>query len=194
MASLTCVSKPASMFLPMRVKEHLRVDGDYEDIYLADLTDAATAYLDGPDGRLGRALVTQTWRLELDAFSHTIELPLPPCQSVTSLTYIDAAGASQTMAANGYTVAGLGSSSGASIRSAFGNPWPSVCRHPAAVTVTFTAGYGAPADVPADIRNAVLAIVGDKYAVRETIGENIYKAPVAASVEDVIAAYKVRAV
>ena len=53
----------------------------------------------------GRALVTQTWTLALDGFpGGVIEVPRPPLSSVTSITYIDPEGATQTVAADRYRV------------------------------------------------------------------------------------------
>ena len=59
---------------------------------------AARQVIDGADGYLGRALVTQSWLGNLDTFpadcSGRIMVPLPPLQEVTELSYLDAVGAS----------------------------------------------------------------------------------------------------
>ncbi len=61
-------------------KTHLRVAHGEDDAYIGLLISAATQYLDGYDGILRRALVTQTWETDAD------RLPLAPVQSVTSGT------------------------------------------------------------------------------------------------------------
>ena len=59
-------------------KAHLRVSHDDEDAEIAAMVDAATAYLDGLDGVLGRALGQQTWRAVFQAGSCTDRLPIGP--------------------------------------------------------------------------------------------------------------------
>src|ERR671919_706510 len=87
-------------------KDQMRVTLDSEDAYIATLIQAATGYLDGRDGVLGRALMTQTWEYVLDAFPlhDWIWLPLPPIQSVTSITYRDTSGNVQIFAAANYSL------------------------------------------------------------------------------------------
>ena len=66
---------------------------------------AATSYVDGEYGFLGRALVTQTWELVINTFpTHEIKMPLPPLQSVTSVKYDDGEGVEQTLSTSLYTV------------------------------------------------------------------------------------------
>lgn len=43
-------------------KAHLRVDHDHEDMLIQTYLDAATAWVDGFDGVLGRCVLEQTWR------------------------------------------------------------------------------------------------------------------------------------
>lgn len=59
-------------------KAHLRVSHDDEDAEIAAMIDAATAYLDGLEGVLGRALGPQTWRAVFAAGSCTDRLPIGP--------------------------------------------------------------------------------------------------------------------
>jgi uncharacterized phiE125 gp8 family phage protein len=63
---------------------------------------AARQRIDGADGWLGRALMTQTWQGRFDAFpachGGRIYIPLPPLQSLT-VSYLDAAGATVTLTA-----------------------------------------------------------------------------------------------
>lgn len=59
-------------------KAHLRVSHDDEDDLIRGLIAAATAYLDGLDGVLGRALSPQTWRAVYREGSATDCLPIGP--------------------------------------------------------------------------------------------------------------------
>lgn len=126
---------------------------------------AATAQIDGPDGWLGRALVTQTLDLTIDwGFPQVIYLPCPPLQSVTSVTYTDADGDTQTLAADQYRV--LTDREPGMIVPAHGVTWPATRWQRGAVTVRYVAGYGLAAAVPQDIREWLMVEVGDSYDVR----------------------------
>jgi len=99
-----------------------------------------------------RALVTQTWDLKLDAFPchGVIHVPKPSLQSVTHITYVDADGATQTLAADQYLVDTA--SEPARITPAYGAVWPTPRGQTGAVTVRFVAGYGLAAAVPDGIK------------------------------------------
>lgn len=146
------------------------------------LRDAAEQLLDGPAGVLGRALLTQTWKLYLDEFpcggtyrpgkgwvdKGAIHVPLPPIQSVSSITYVDTAGATQTLASSVYQVVNR-QRQGSMIVEAYGQSWPSTRDIPQAVAVTFVAGYGAASAVPAPIRQAIRASVVHWYENRGVV-------------------------
>lgn len=149
-------------------KAQARIDVDDEDDLIGDLIAAAVGKLDGPNGLLGRALITQTWDLVLPTFPSAIALPLPPLQSVTSIIYLDANGDSQTLASTVYEVAGIGSNAAGAIYLADGQSWPSTYSHPEAVTVRFVAGYGDAEDVPEEIKTAIRMHVAHLYANRES--------------------------
>lgn len=113
-----------------------------------------------------RALVTQTWDLFLDAFpAWEIGIPKPPLQSVTSITYVDNDGVTQTLATDQYQVDIK--SEPARIVPAFGVVWPVTRWQPNAVTVRFVCGYGAAAAVPAGIKNWMLVRIKQMYENRE---------------------------
>lgn len=146
-------------------KAHLRVIGSSEDSLITVYTDAATAALDGPNGLLGRALVTQTWEYVLDSFpSAEIEIPLPPLQTVTFIKYLDAAGVEQTLSSARYSV-DTASDPGWVVVDQDG--WPATFDTANAVTIRFVAGYGAAAAVPAPLRSAILLHVGDLFENRQ---------------------------
>lgn len=151
----------------LEAREHAQLTHHEEDGMLQRNIRAATSRLDGPNGLLGRALITQTWDYSLDAFPYEIELPLPPCQSVGSVSYVDDNGDSQTLPTEDYQTYGIGDHISARIRPAFGKSWPSTRHVPDAVTVRFTAGYGdAGDDVPEPIRQAILAHVAQMFDYR----------------------------
>ncbi|ESR25253.1 hypothetical protein N177_1770 [Lutibaculum baratangense AMV1] len=152
------------------VKEHIHVDFNDEDARIADFIKAATQRLDGRDGSLGRCLVTQTWNLTLDRFASEIAIPLPPCQSIDAITYVDPDGITQTLAPTEYQAFALGTVEGAKVRPAYGKSWPTIRNVPEAVTITFTAGFGDdPEDIPEPIRAAIKMRVGHLFEHRESV-------------------------
>ncbi|MCK9541372.1 MAG: head-tail connector protein [Novosphingobium sp.] len=152
------------------VKAHIRVDHTDEDAAIADMILAATQRLDGRDGLLGLCLITQRWTLTLDAFASEIAIPLPPCQSIDAISYVDTDGVTRTLDAGAYQAFGLGSADGAKVRPAYGQRWPAIRNQPDAVAITFTAGFGDdPDDVPEPIRTAIKMRVGHLYEHRESV-------------------------
>lgn len=143
-------------------KTHLRITDDAEDAIVALYLAAAVANIDGKLGRLGRALVTQTWELVCDRLPYgAIELPLGPLQSVVSIKYRDASGDEQTLPPSYYAV---DTASDPGRVSPIGN-WPATTGE---VVIRYVAGYGGLASVPAAIKAAILLMVGDLYENRET--------------------------
>lgn len=116
----------------------------------------------------GRAFITRTLRYTLDAFPCTgiIELPRPNLLAVASVQYVDTNGDTQTFSSSDYSVdtAALPGR----IILGYGEAWPSIRYQPNAVTIIYTAGYGATADlVPATIKHAMKLRIADWYENRE---------------------------
>jgi len=150
-------------------KQHVRVDFSDDDARIASYISTATRKLDGEAGTLGLCLMAQTWRLTLDRFSEEITLPLPPCISVDSISYLDRDGNTVAVDAADYRVTGLGTLDGARIRSIRGKNWPTTFDTGSAF-VEFTAGFGAdPDDVPEPLRTAIMMHVAHLYEHRESV-------------------------
>lgn len=125
------------------------------------------------EGVTRRAFINQTWVLTLPCFpaGGPIELPLGKTASVTSIQYITPDGATATLHGPSSSPAGtayreyLGSPQQGLLLPARGQAWPAtIADEPAAVTVTFVAGYGAaPSAIPEPIRHAVLYRLADLY-------------------------------
>lgn len=154
-------------------KAHLNVDHSDDDTLITALIEAATAYIDGPVGFLGRAIVDQTWELVLDEFpDNEIKLPMPPVIEVVSIKYDDGDGVEQTVSSQDYTLDNV-SEPGWVLPESPG-AWPSTFDGINAVRVQYRAGYidysvSPPVGfVPADIKAAILLYVGSLYANRET--------------------------
>lgn len=153
-------------------KSHLRVDSSTDDTYIGTLITAVRQHV---EGYLGRALITQTWDLTLDewpmnssdGFYESILVPLAPLVSITHVKYYDTSGALQTAASGTYTVDT--NSTPGRITPIYGTVWPSAQFIPNAITIRFIAGYGAAADVPAAIKQAMLLLIAQFYEYREEV-------------------------
>ena len=119
----------------------------------------------------GRAWITQTWTLTLDRFpAWTIPLPRPPLVSVTSITYVDGDGDTQTLSSSLYRVStNTGGGAPGRITPAYGEVWPTIRNLTDAVTIVYVAGYGAASSVPRAAKQAILLTVGNWFANREPV-------------------------
>ena len=168
-AVLELVTPPATEPIELEeAKAHLRVDYDDEDSHILDLIAAAR---DDAERSTRRALITQTWRLTMPAFSTgrlPVELLRAPVQSITSVTYTDATGAEVVMDEADYV---FSAGEPGRIVPVSGAVWPTVqTENPAGVVIEFVAGYGdASTDVPYLLRQAMLLFIGTEYNHRENI-------------------------
>lgn len=146
-------------------KLHLRVSGSDEDDAITLAIERARTEA---EDRLGRALITQTWTLYLDAFPDNGEicLPRPPVQSVSSVKYVDTDGTLQTWSSSNYVVDTSGERQ--RLYLAYEAFWPSIRAERNAVRIEYVTGYGAASDVPAPFRAWMLLRIGDHYEHRET--------------------------
>lgn len=153
-------------------KAHLRVDIADDDTLITNLISVATEYLDGRDGTLGRALITQTWDLWLDCFpanNAAIQIPLPPLQSITTVAYTDENGAGQTLTEGVDFVVDNKRHPGW-ILPAIDTSWPATELSPNVLQIRFVAGYGAATtDIPEPIRQSMLLLIGHYYENREEV-------------------------
>lgn len=165
------VSTPATE-LPVtleQVRYHLRnEDLRFDDELLKQYIRAAAGYI---ERTYGLALLTQTikqYHSEFPSVSNTpLLLRIAPLASITSIVYTDSAGVSQTWTAAEYTSGRL--DLGGFVVPGIGYSWPgSVATLPNAITVTYSAGFGAkPSTLPFPITQAILYMVADMYTRRE---------------------------
>lgn len=103
-----------------------------------------------------RAFITQTWDEVFDNFADSMTLHRSPLQSVTSVSYIDEAGATQVLATSVYTVDTT--STPGRITRAHNQTWPSVQSVPGAVTIRYVAGYVSADSPPVDAVPAAISL------------------------------------
>ena len=162
---LALITAPAIEPLTLEeTRAHLRIDDTDSDDVLTNLISTSRQMV---EETTRRALMTQTWRLTLDAFAGEIPLPKPPLQSVTSITYTDPDAAEQTVSTALYDVDIVAQPG--RVLLGYGDSWPSDVRdHPGAVKVLYVAGYGsARAAVPWPVRQAMLLYIGHLFENRE---------------------------
>ncbi len=171
-------------------KTFLRVSGSTEDAVISPLI---TAVRQTCEAWTGRALVTQTWTLWLDAFpkgprghapdqgyfqlpvSHfdatrnAIELPRPPLQSVTHLKTYDPKDQATVFAASNYLVDNA-SEPGRIVLNA-SSFWPANLRSAQAVEIEFVTGYGDATAVPEALKQGMLVWIQQLYSNKNWLFE-----------------------
>lgn len=137
------------------VKLHLRVDSTAENDLIAGLNTSARQYA---ESFTQRAIPRQTWDYKQDRFPCASEFYLPkaPCISVTSISYIDTNGDTQTLSTDIY---GTDLPTGPMARAGriylkYQQVWPQTRDIPNAVTVRFVAGYAGTALTLASLTQA----------------------------------------
>jgi len=171
-------------------KRHLNIDADItaDDALIDALIPAVRQYA---EQETGRSVMPQAWRKVLDCFpgdeaapwasSHydAIYLEKGPVTAITSITYTDLGGVTQTISwsavansiqrsTDGALVADL-SGGVARIALAFGKIWPIAQAELGAVAVNFSAGWANAAAVPQGLKNWMLLRLGTLYAQREDL-------------------------
>jgi len=158
-------------------KTHARIYHTQDDTYIATLILVATQCI---EHETRRALINRSFALQLEGFPADGEIVLPrsPLSSVTSVTYTDTAGATQTVSSGDYhtySVNGVGRVVLSSTAS-----WPTTLNTGGLdVSVNFTAGYGATsASVPVALKQAVLLQATHLYDNRTAVAPaQLYEIP-----------------
>jgi len=163
MAKLVIVTEPDGRVVSAAdLYVHCRIDADDEEGYLEDLSDDAQA---AAEYVTRRKFLTQTWDQSFDYFDDPLWLSYPPVSSVTSVTYTDQAGDTQTLSTDVYE---LGEVDGINVvRRKYDQVWPVTRAHTDVVTVRFVCGYGAATDVPREIIQAIELHAGWYHRNRE---------------------------
>jgi uncharacterized phiE125 gp8 family phage protein len=161
-------SAPAAEPLSLtEAKLHLRVEVSEDDALITSIIKAARVAI---ENYLDQKLVTQTVTEYFDAFplSGALGLSFWPVQSISSITYTDTDGDTQTWAGASYDVDIYGQygRGPARIYPAYSESFPSVRSEMNAVAVTYIAGYGAATTVPDLIKAAMRLLIAEMYENR----------------------------
>jgi uncharacterized phiE125 gp8 family phage protein len=144
------------------LKAQLRLDTSDEDTYLTSLLVAATVFCEDFQNR---SYLTQTWDLGYDAFPSFFRIPRAPLQSISSITYVDPDGTTQTLASTQYRVDTL--SEPGRVFPAYTVNWPEVRIVSNSVLVRFVSGWTSAALVPSPIKQAIALLVAHWFEHRE---------------------------
>jgi uncharacterized phiE125 gp8 family phage protein len=166
MSSLTVTVAPnLEPIILTEAKAWLRITSSDDDVPIGLMIKSARQWI---ESYLKRALITQTIVWRLDCGLKDLFVPLGKLQSVSSITYLDEDGASQTLATSVYDV-DIYSDPG-KITLAYDQTYPSTRVAVNNVTITFVAGYGTPsASIPEVIRHCCLQLIHDTYEHRGTV-------------------------
>ena len=153
--NLTAVAGPLAEPISLaEAKAHLQVTETDRDSLITTMIAAARAQA---ETYTGRALITRTLDLRLDAWPGSgtwftraaltvppvreqgIWIPRPPLRSITSITYIDQNGATQTWSSSLYTVDAQ--TEPGRIEPAYGEVWPVIREQMNAIKVRFVCGH-----------------------------------------------------
>jgi uncharacterized phiE125 gp8 family phage protein len=165
----TLVNAPTEEPIDLAVlKQHMKVTITDDDVLITTYLTAARQYV---EEAYDRALVTQTWDYSLDTFpwlNQSIELPIWPLQSVTSITYTDSNNTPTIWASNNYFVDAV--KKPGRVWLAANQGWPAAqLRAANGVVIRYVAGYGAATAVPYTTRMAIMLLVEHWYEFREPI-------------------------
>uniref|UniRef100_UPI0037C099FF head-tail connector protein n=1 Tax=Flavobacterium sp. TaxID=239 RepID=UPI0037C099FF len=141
-----------------QAKAHVRVDHSDDDTLLTATIKAARAHIEAACAVRFAPRTGVTMRC--DGFADLARLPEAPVTSITSITYLDTAGASQTLATTVYELRADGIDAGIVLKP--NQTWPAI-QTGSRITVTAAIGY---ATVPEDAYHAMLMLIGHFYENR----------------------------
>ena len=194
-----------------QLRTHLYADAtELPDVDAEMLIEEAREYI---EMRAGLAFITQTWHMTLDHwpglrqewwdgtregaistlyrpdYTHLIELPRAPLQSISSLNvYGTDDAATAVTVADVFIVDAYSMPGRLSLRS--GSSWPVALRTTNAIEINYTAGYGdTAAEVPASMRRAIRMLAAKMYSERGD-GCSVDDAYVSSGAKDLVDNYR----
>lgn len=163
------------------VKNHLRVDANYDDALLSSCITSARMYF---ESQCEISIASQELLLALDSFDDIVYLPRGPVQSIEDISYADSENNQDSMAD---WIEDLVSNP-ARITPAFGQSWPATAEVVNAVQVSYTTGYTTPSMVPKLLKSGMLFYVAHLYENRSAVTDGDLK-EVPMAVESIIQQY-----
>ena len=157
--SATLLTAPTGLPVTLaEAKDDLRIDDASQDAVVTAWLAGITDYT---EHRLGRALLTQTWRVWADVFPDAFMVPRPPAASVTAIRYFDSANVQQTINPADFTLDAAKLPGW--IVPAAGKAWPATYDRINACWADVICGYGTADDVPAAIKLFIRAKLREQF-------------------------------
>ena len=175
------------------IKYHLRIEQDDNDndVTLFHLRKSVRQWT---ENYLNRALISQTLDYYMDRFpgGDYYELPRPPLQTITTLSYTDYNGDASTLTEDTEFVKDTDSEPGRIVLE-YNYTWPNDTLHPRNPILTrYKAGYGDDVDdVPEAIRQAMLMLLTHWYEQRQPISMGVSAYNVGMTVKSLLFPYRV---
>jgi len=165
---LRIVTPPASYPITLaEAKAQLRVADSSNDTIIQGLIPAATKFC---QSLVQKVFLLQTMEWVMPCWREDMRMPIAPvlADGVASIKYVEwASQAQQTLDPSKYVAQTIG---GPSVRlmPAFGSIWPLVFAHSAEpIVIRFDAGYEDPADLPGNVKAAILMMLRHLYSMGE---------------------------
>ncbi len=151
----------------VEAKQFIRLEDSSEDSFITTLIAAARLHV---ESTTRRALIAQSWRVICDNWpsERTVTLPVSPMISLTAITAYDVDGNATSLALAQFQP----ETKVAPARIFLPRPVSDApaLRERSGIEIDYVAGYGsAQSDVPADLRQAVLSLVGYWFENRDAV-------------------------
>ncbi|WP_245418604.1 hypothetical protein [Mesorhizobium sp. WSM3864] len=140
-------------------KRHVNAEDFSDDD--AELTLLVAAARDHIEKYTNTRLGVQTVTVKCDCFADFSRFPEAPAQSVTSIEYVDTAGATQTLADTVYELRADGLETSIGLK--YGQSWPAI-QPKSRIAVAAEVGYS---EVPPAVKHALLLWLSAGYEMRE---------------------------
>ena len=182
----TLITGPAMEPLSLlEAKSWLRVDASDEDVLIQSLITSARLAVEAATNRL---LISQQWRVSLDAWPDglSLALPLTPVSSVSRIRILDVNGVATDVPTDLYSLDGNIDRA----RLLLGANMPTPGQTFSGIWIDLVVGYGDAASVPEPFRLAIRGLVAFWFANRGDADPPTARWP--ASVVQALAPYRIR--
>lgn len=168
-------------------KTFMRLDGTQDDVLVSTLITAARIHI---ETTIGKVLITENWSFFLDKWpkSKTIYFPLDPIQEIEEIRFHNSEDSYTVIDVEDYSIDLVSSNP----RLLFNGAKPTApSKKLNQLEIRFVAGYGdTPADVPSDLKQALLMLAAHWFEQRDPIAFGGSFAEIPRTIEALLSNYK----